>query len=279
MISSLTPKRRKAAYLLSTLFERPLPPPAGEPIDVVIPVVPKDLGILPLCLDGVSHCLNHPVGDIYVVAPRETEVVDFCRRRRLSFVDELTVLGYGPRDIDYRPCGTDRSGWIFQQLVKLSGGVGGREHFLVIDADHILLRPHTFLTRRGRTVFYGSRECHQPYYDTAAHLVGSVRMEWLSYVDHKMLFSRTQLDTLKERLEARSRQSWDRAILDSLPKDEKSGFSEYELYGLTFPTRKKVVRPWRNKTLHYEDLADYDTLRRRWGRRYRAVTFPEWINR
>ena len=154
-----------------------------------------------------------------------------------------------------------------------------QDGFEKIDADHILLRPHTFLTRRGRTVFYGSRECHQPYYDTAARLVGGVRMEWLSYVDHKMLFSRTQLDALKERLEARSRKSWDRAILDSLPGDETSGFSEYELYGLTFPARKKVVRPWRNKTLHYDELADYDTLRRRWGRRYRAVTFPEWINR
>lgn len=70
MILALTPKRRKTAYLLSTLFERPLPPPAGEPVDVVIPVVPKDLGILPLCLEGIRHSLNHPVGDIYVVAPQ-----------------------------------------------------------------------------------------------------------------------------------------------------------------------------------------------------------------
>ena len=61
MILALTPKRRKTAYLLSTLFERPLPPPAGEPVDVVIPVVPKDLGILPLCLEGIRHSLNHPV--------------------------------------------------------------------------------------------------------------------------------------------------------------------------------------------------------------------------
>ncbi len=279
MSIAVTGKRRKALYAVRTLFERPLPPPSGEKIDVVIPVVAKDLAILPLCLEGVRRCLNHPIGEIYAVAPRLPEIVGFCRSHGLEFVDELSVLGYGPRDIGYRPCGTDRSGWIFQQLVKLSGAVGNREHSLVVDADHILLRPHTFLTRRGRTVFYGSRECHWPYYDAVARLMGSVRMEWLSYVDHKMLFSKSQLDHLKEQLEARSRRSWDRAILDSLQPDETSAFSEYELYGLTFPARRKIVRPWRNKTLHYGHLADYDALRRRWGRRYRAVTFPEWINR
>ncbi len=275
----MTPKRRKFLYTLATLFEGRMPAPASDPIDVVIPVVAKDLDILPLCLEGVRHCLNHPVRRIYIVAPGDEAVVDFCHRRGLVFVDETTVLGYGPRDIHYRPGGTDRSGWIFQQLVKLSGAVGEAEHYLVIDADHILLRPHTFLTRRGRTVFYGSRECHRPYYAAIERLTGSRRMEWLSYVDHKMLFSRSQLDRLKERIEVRNRRSWDRAIVDGLSPDESSDFSEYELYGLTFPVRRKLVRPWRNKTLHYDALADYETLRRRWGRRYRAVTFPEWINR
>lgn len=274
----MTPKLRKFLYLLATLTERPLPPPAGEQIDVVIPVVPKDLAVLPLCLEGVRHGVNHPVSAVYIVAPRRQEIVDFCRQRGLVFVDERSVLGYGPDAIDYRPRGIDRSGWIFQQLLKLSGTVGRCEHYLVIDADHVLLRPHTFLTTRGRTVFYGSRECHQPYYDTAARLLPGIRTEWLSYVDHKMLFSCTQLDILKEQLEIRSGKSWDRAILDSLPAGETSGFSEYELYGLSFDPSGKIIRPWRNKSLRYSELSDYDTLRRRWGRRYRAVTFPEWMN-
>ena len=272
-------KRRKRLYLLACLTERPLPPPATEPVDVVIPVVAKDLPVLPLCVEGIRNCLNHPVGTINVVASPEAAITDFCRRQGLTFVDERTVLGYGPADIGYRPGGTDRSGWIFQQLLKLSGTVGNHEHYLVIDADHILLRPHTFLTACGRTVFYGSRESHAPYYAAVTRLTGSTQVGRLSYVSHKMLFSRTRLDTLKEQIEVRLGERWDRAILGSLPPDEPSGFSEYELYGLTYPADRKFVRPWRNKSLRYNELADYDTLRRRWGRRYRAVTFPEWMNR
>ena len=46
--------------------------------DVVIPIIAKDLRILPLCLEGVRRCVAHPIKQIYIVAPSQPEIIEFC---------------------------------------------------------------------------------------------------------------------------------------------------------------------------------------------------------
>lgn len=171
-------------------------PDTTTEIDVVIPVIEKDLDILPLCLEGVKHCVPHPIRETYIVAPSSDRIEAFCQEHGTTFVEESSVLGYGPRSIDYSVNGTNRAGWIFQQLLKLSGRIGTAPYFLVIDADHILVRRHTFLDNCGRTVFYMSKEFHPPYYRSIESLLGMPYGETLSYVDHKMLFFRASGCTL-----------------------------------------------------------------------------------
>lgn len=67
------------------------------------------------------------------------------KEHHLIFVDENEVLPITKKDINYI-CkdGRDRSGWLFQQLLKLAGNIGTCENFITIDSDHILLKPHTF---------------------------------------------------------------------------------------------------------------------------------------
>lgn len=272
---------RKIRYRLFAWRPFPQLKPASEPIDVVIPIIAKDLTILPLCLQGVRRCVAHPIQDVYIVAPAQDEIVRFCQENGLRFVDENTVFGFSPKELNLQiPNGDgslwNRSGWLFQQLVKLSGKVGSCRHYLCIDADHVLIRPHVFLTEDMKTVFYMSYEEHQPYYDNIHRLMPNLPLASLSYVDHKMLFDKEQLSKLHATLEQQSGDSWEETILNSYDRHCFAGFSEFELYG-NF-VQDKVLRPWLQKRLSYKKLADYDTLQRRWKSSRWSLTFPDYIN-
>jgi hypothetical protein len=274
---------RKLRYLLFSWRRFPKLNPATEPIDVVIPLVAKDLRIFPLCLEGIRHCVPHPVKDIYIVAPPQQEVIDFCKDNGLVFVDESSVFGFNPKEINLqipRSDGTlwNRSGWFFQQLLKLSGKVGTCRYYLCIDADHILIRPHVFLTDDRKTVFYMTYEDHQPIKDWLQRLMPDMPLASLSYVDHKMLFDKEQLEVLHEEITRRWGKPWLEALIDSYDRtlSTPSAFSEFELYG-NF-VKEKVLRPWLQKRLSYKKLADYETLCRQWSGSRWSLTFPDYMN-
>lgn len=271
---------RKIRYRLFAWQRHKLLTPSQEPIDVVIPATHKDLHILPLCIEGVRRQVPHPVSQIYIVAPPVDEVQRFCDTHGLQFVDESSVLGFGPRDLNlqitYADGHTrDRSGWLFQQLIKLSGLVGTCRHYLCIDSDHVLIRPHVFLTDDGRTVFYMSYEEHRPYYDNIHRLLPDLPLDTLSYVDHKMLFDKTQIHQLHAALTQRSGKPWIDTVTDGYDRHMEAGFSEFELYG-NFVT-DKVRRPWLQKRLPYSRLSDYGTLQRQYSRSRWSLTFPDYM--
>lgn len=273
---------RKIRYAWRVLLPRRRIAPLDTSLDVVIPVCEKDLHILPLCLEGVRRNVAHRIEAVYIVAAENPRIREFCRRHGLEFVEESGVMGYGPASLGVSvgrpPC--DRSGWIFQQLLKLSGRIGRCEHFLVIDSDHILLRPHTFVAADGRLVFYGSIQYHDAYYRNIERIMGFRPRSGLSYVAHKMIFSRAELARLRERIESRSGgERWDRAIVASLDREEVSGFSEFELFGNFVPAGRKRIEPWRHKSLRYDRYADYATLHARYARRHDAITFPDYRSR
>ena len=121
---------RKLRYRLFSWRSYPKLTPSAEPIDVVIPIIAKDLRILPLCLEGVRHCVANKICKIYIVAPDQKEIRTFCDEHKLEFVDECAVFGYSPKSLNLITAGgLDRSGWLFQQFVKLSGNVGTCRHY------------------------------------------------------------------------------------------------------------------------------------------------------
>ncbi|MBO4955264.1 MAG: hypothetical protein J6C77_02530 [Muribaculaceae bacterium] len=248
------------------------------PVDVVIAAIEKDLDVLPRCVEGVRACVDHPIAAIYLVAPDTEAMRQAARTLELEFVDERSLLGFTAADLKVVTAdGQDRSGWIFQQLLKLAGNVGKSPHYLVIDADHILLQPHQFIDSEGRTVMYRSSEYHKPYYMAMNRLLGIDREEGLSYVAHKMLFDRRWLDRLKNDLEYRSGKAWHRAIIDDLDLTGPSPFSEYETYGHYLPPYMKVSRPWRQHTLRKgTSIPTYQQLLRRYPRKL-SVTFPDYL--
>lgn len=258
----------------------PVRPAKDTSIDVIIPAIKKDLSILPLTIEGVRKNVNHNISAIYIVAPADEEIKEFCQEQSLIFIDEKTVLGYGPKDVNFvTKTGLDRSGWIFQQLVKLSGNIGTNQHFLVIDADHVLIKPHTFITDQQKFVFYHSDDCHLQYYKTIKALTGKMQYSTLSYISHKMIFDKTILKQLKEKIEQYKEKPWDKAILSSLDDEDYSPFSEYELYGLYVPSNLKIHRNWRQKALKYDKMDSFQNLcMSRQYARFWSLTFPSYKN-
>lgn len=270
---------RRMRYALACLRSRPMPPADWKgSIDVVITAIEKDIDVLPRCVEGVRRCVPHTIAAIYLVAP-DTEVMRHTAGELgMEFVDERSVLGFGPQDLHIvTTSGQDRSGWMYQQLLKLAGTVGTSPYFLVIDADHILLRPHTLITSQGRTVMYRSSEYHRPYYDAMRRLLGIEHEEPLSYVAHKMTFDRRRLAQMRSEIESRSGKKWYQAIIDQLDLTGPSPFSEYETYGHYLAPGEKISLPWRQKTLRKAaTVPDYATLAGRYGRHH-SITFPDYL--
>ena len=171
----------------------------------------------------------------------------------------------------------NRSGWLFQQFLKLSGKIGTCDNYICIDSDHILINRHVFLTSNHIPVFYMSSENHVPYYRNIENLIGLKRRSSLSYVAHKMIFNKNNLVELHKEIEQKNGgKTWIEAILHHYNRNELSGFSEFELYG-NF-VKKKKHRPWRELALKYTELSSFEELERKYSGKYNSLTFPEYLN-
>lgn len=277
-------KARALSYFVwERLYSQKIQPATGIEIDIVIPAIETDLVLLPLCLEGLRKNLVHQVKDIYLVSPNSEAIRDFAAAHNIRLLHEADFFDYTPADINYiitagRRKGLNRSGWIYQQLIKLSGKAGTCRYYLVIDADHILLQPHTFITADGKFVFYQSTECHLPYYRAIKRLLGYFPVSFFSYVSHKMLFDKEALKQLQQQIEknSESRMSWDKIILSNLNSRESSDFSEFELYGNFIAPAKKIMAPWKEKMIAHSGNITYTELKRDYPGKL-SITIPHYL--
>jgi hypothetical protein len=245
-------------------------------IDVLIPAIEKDLATLPYVVDAVRTHVKHPIGRILIVAPKKPRLLDFCRRKNCVFVDENTVLPITKKDIHYRSRTWERSGWLFQQFLKLNGDkLCTADYFLVIDADTVLITPHRF-RENGKTVFF-SRSWSQPeYFVTYKKLMGRKASAPSSLVTHYMLFERSKLTRMKKAIESRHQMPWYSAILRSINRTKQFGFSEFETYGNYVHSTDPggmLIRKARNKSLHMNAGQLSKEQKRKMAQTYRSLSF------
>ncbi|WP_438431631.1 DUF6492 family protein [Gorillibacterium sp. sgz500922] len=245
-------------------------------IDVIIPAIEKDLPTLPYVIDSLRKQVLHPIRRIHIVSPASDRIRALCKAKGCRFVPESTLLPFGKKDIRYRSARFERSGWLYQQLLKLAGDrISGSEHYLVIDADTVLLRPHAFM-EGGKPVMY-SRSWTQPEYRNAyRRLLGKPPAASGSFVAHYMLFSKTRLAELKKAITAHTGLVWHQAILARVNRTKMFGFSEFESYGHFVHARtsgKIVRRSVQNKTLSGYPSRLTAAQWKELSGRYRSVSF------
>lgn len=222
-------------------------------MDVLIPAIDKDMGTLPLVIDSLRRYVQHRIGTIYIVSPKSDRIRRLCANKKCTFIDEKTVLPITKKHIRYGTARWDRSGWLYQQLLKMNGDkISKAPFFLVIDADTILIRPHVF-RKDGKTIFYYRSWSQPEYFRTYHKLMGVKAPSPKSFVTHYMLFEKAQLTRLKQVIETRHGKPWFHAIIQSINRKKQFGFSEYETYANYLYSKqpaRMILRKSLNKALH-----------------------------
>jgi len=224
-------------------------------IDVFIPVSIKDINHLTQVINGINKFVKHPINKIFVVANPEQSIVNICNSLKVSFIDERTVLGYDKTTIKYIVNGVDRSGWVFQQLLKLGADkVVEMDNFLIIDADTIFVKPKVFFHNR-KVILDHSTERHMPYHITYKKIFHKETTSLLSFITHYMMFNKEFLNNMKTKIEIIHKKSWDQTILENVDYNDESGFSEYELYGnyLLNSEKTKIKREYCFNATSFEE--------------------------
>ncbi|MBW7477644.1 hypothetical protein K0T92_23260 [Paenibacillus oenotherae] len=249
-------------------------------IDILIPAIEKDLKTLPYVIDSVRTMVKHPIGKILIISPDTERMKQLCSRKGCTFINEKRVLPITKSSINYSSKRWDRSGWLYQQLLKLSGDqLTKQRYYLVIDADTVLIRPHTFTASdKEQSIFYYRKWSQPEYFRTYKRLMGHKAASPVSFVTHYMLFQRSKVTKLKQDIEARHGTSWYKAILRSMNKNRQFAFSEFETYGNYFRSRhsgKYKLRPALNKSLTMNAAQLTSAKRKQLALRYRSVSFHE----
>lgn len=253
-------------------------PPSTIPLDVVMPTVIKDHSLLSESIRSLRTNLAHPIKNIYIISKDNPSIKEFCDKEKCIFVDEASVLGYGKEAIDYTVDNLDRSGWIFQQLLKYAGDkFAAEENYLVLDSDTILLRPHTFI-HDGRFTFFQSEEWHMPYFQAFKKMFKIEAPHKLSSVTHMMIFSKKKLAEMKAEMESIHGTSWDKVFMSTIDPHEMSCVSEYETYANWMKVRypKEVMTaPFYNKSLGRDAFLPLPDLMKKYAGTYQSVSFHQ----
>lgn len=251
-------------------------------IDIVIPTITKDFDTLRTVTTQLKKNLQNKIKNIYIVSINKDEVINFCKENGFIFVNENDVLNYSKQKIDYKVSEIDRSGWLFQQLIKLNADSFVEcDDYLVIDSDTVLINKHNFKDECGRYIFQMSEEWHVPYRKTFEKIFGYNPISKLSFVSHMMIFNKKILGEMKSELEKIHNKKWDEVIIENIDNSEMSYFSEFETYGNfikeNYPEFIKQV-PFYNLSIDKGRIVDFENLSNQFKEKYNSISFHDYSN-
>jgi len=210
--------------------------------DVIMPVTSQHNNIA--CLSIISLARHVAPHHIYVITPREN--FPFFKSMqddlRVTLLDENCLIP----EIDLRSIGDfiekagekrSRAGWYFQQFLKMAACFlpDMSEHYLVWDADTVMLKPIQFINDQNQVLVKPSSEYHQPYFDTYQRIFGKTRSVDYSFISEHFMIKTQYMNELIAAIESRtnSKRHWVWEIMEAVETKHLSGagFSEYETYG------------------------------------------------
>lgn len=202
-----------------------------EPVSVVIPALDKDLEILPLVIKSLKKHFAHNVFNITIIAPNSSNIIDFCKSMSLKFIDETKLLPIQKKDIKYGYKNMDRSGWMFQQLIKIAGALSAEtEKVFICDADTIFVRKQVFYCDDG-IIYDIPIENHNPYKDAYEKITGLNAPQNYSITAHHILVEKSILKELLDLIETKNAKKWWLAICDTISSEIISCHSDYDTLG------------------------------------------------
>lgn len=243
----------QALALESLLPDDPLAGRAADPLEVIIPVGPRDIGHVHgrWALDSSLDQAATSQFTIVTPASLHAQVQDAIDRRPPSvpwrvLTDEALLPGAVVDGID-STVPHSRRGWARQQLIKWNAALSSSESaVLVVDADTVLLRSRTWLAGEVQ-LLTPVLENHAPYRAHMRKVLPEIPAFPLSFVAHHQVVQR---DILLSMLEAMGgTEEGQVAWLNAADWRDPSALSEYDTYATwacaTFPERVTFAR-WGN---------------------------------
>lgn len=198
--------------------------------------------------------------------------------KNLSFNDVKSYMQY---------CGTsgERTGWYFQQFLKLSLAQMHyiSEYYLIWDADAVCLNKLSFFSEEGQVYFDKTSEEHTPYFDLNQKLFNLSKQVNFSFIAEHFIFKKTIVNTIISNLPKTNQKLWWQQILNHIKPEhlENSGFSEYELYGnyvLKHHPNLYTYRPLNKlrKAKSFLGMEPSDKDLRLFSKLFDYISFEEW---
>jgi len=218
-------------------------------IAVFIPVAPKDYDKIPQCIASLRKHLLNPIHQFVICVKSDKRLPQICEELQCEFIDENVVAPLRKEDIRHQVDGIDRSGWIFQQLLKLSlfECVRG-DNALIWDVDTCLIRKMAFCFD-GKSVIEFEPNFHYPYFASAAKLLGKIPNFSVAFTCHKLLVNRKYMQEMFGLIEMKSNKKWYLEFVSAVDLNESSSISEYATYSLFMLSNHPetlVLQHWKN---------------------------------
>lgn len=206
-------------------------------MQIVSACIARDLPVYRITCERLRA---HVTGaEIHVITRKE----DFSRFRNAcgsdlilwdenALLPEMPIKALKAMPFSFFPQG---AGWYFQQFLKFAfvNVSNADEHYLIWDADTVLLRPVEFFDSKGRALYTKAKEHHQPYFQTFEALFGTPAKREFSFISQHQLIDKSILRQMLEEIEANNpdARNWAWAIMNNLQGEGSNLFSEYETYG------------------------------------------------
>jgi glycosyltransferase involved in cell wall biosynthesis len=261
------------------LRENVLPVSSDVSIDVIIPVDVKDLKTLPITLESVRENLNHPIASISIISQKLTQIERLAKSLQVEWIDEREIVEQRKSYFDPVAYEFERSGWLYQQFLKLSvDKVGSAHHKFILDADNVFIGKQAF-EQNGKILQPISRNYHASYFESYSRLMGKDPINHTSAICHFMMIKVDHLRELRIEIERKHNCNWKDAIYGSIDLTDPSGFSEYELYGHyvqeSFPSEYQTII-YEMLDLPPGKLRELAKLKREYSE-YRSIGFQQWM--
>jgi Family of unknown function (DUF6492) len=127
------------------------------------------------------------------------------------------------------------AGWYYQQFLKFAflNVSNSDSHYLIWDADTVLLKPIPFFDEHGRALYTKAAEHHRPYFQTFEQLFGTPASREFSFISQHQIIDKSILREMLGEIESRHPQAsdWTWAVMSNLRGEGSNLFSEFETYG------------------------------------------------
>jgi hypothetical protein len=206
-------------------------------MEVVSTCLLRDLPVYRAACESLRR--NMPGATLHLITRRQAFAAfrDACGSDLIlwdedELVPNMTIENLRQYPLPFFPAG---AGWYFQQFLKWGFARVSNEapHYLIWDADTVLLRPLDFFDSEGRTYLTRASEFHRPYFETFKNLVGDSPCEQVSFISQHQLVNKAVLNELLDLINDKSEsgKGWAWAIVENLAGQGSNLFSEYETYG------------------------------------------------